>query len=333
MPSLHPPIVPMLATLTDRVPAPERDYAIEFKWDGYRALCFANRATIRFQSRTGNDLTPYFGELAPLKKALGNHDVILDGEIVAQNADGRIDFHALQVRMGLEEKGADFRDRPAKYLLFDILYLDGKSLIDRPYVERRKILEKHFKKGPFWDISFYSTNHAADMLAAARRNGIEGVMAKRLDSLYYPGKRTRDWLKIKFTLSEEFVIGGWIPGQGYLAGRFGTLLMGYYASKADARNERLTFAGGVGTGFNDAMRLKIQSLLDARARAASQFIALPRGGKIRSARFVKPDLVGEVEFREWTPFKIMRAPAFKGLRFDKKPVSIILDPSGLSGPG
>jgi bifunctional non-homologous end joining protein LigD len=320
-------LIPMLATAVDRLPADRKSYAYEFKWDGYRALCFIENGRVTLKSRRGNDLTAYFPELLELHRAVGHHRAVLDGEIVALGADGRIDFHSLQMRMGLEEHAADFTPRPAKYLIFDILRWDDQVAMYWPYEKRRALLESVIQPGRRWEISLRS-NDPERMLDAAKKNGLEGIVAKRLSSRYAPGKRTGDWLKLKLTQTEDFVIGGWLPGKGFLQGRFGSVLVGYYASPEAAKQGRLTFAGAVGTGFTDAFRHKFGALLGQQASSDNPFIELPREARFRAAQFVKPALVCEVQFSEWTPFRIVRAPSFKAIRFDKAPETVILSPSG-----
>jgi bifunctional non-homologous end joining protein LigD len=319
-------IVPMMATLSDGLPPDTSAYGTEFKWDGYRALAYWDGRALRFQSRNGLSLTPNFPELQPLASALKGHQVILDGEIIAQNAEGRIDFHALQSRMGLEKK-TGVRPLPAVYYVFDVLMWDQPTL-DWTYERRRTFLESKLTDGPAWRVPFYSREHPEAMMQSAQANGLEGVVLKRLDSRYRPGQRSGEWLKVKFTQTEEFVIGGWLQGQKRLAKSFGTLLLGYYRNKEEAKVGKLTFAGGVGTGFPDEIRRRIEALLLQHASTVNPFHNLPREAKWRRGYFLKQKLVGEVAFSEWTPFDIVRHPAFKGLRFDKKPSDIILKRTG-----
>src|SRR5205085_7895804 len=206
------------------------------------------------------------------------------------------------------------KDTPVAYLVFDVLYLDGRSTMALPYTERRALLETLPVAGPCCQIPPSHAGDGAAVLEASRRPGLEGVMAKRLESTYEPGRRSRAWLKVKHHRRQEFVIGGWTWGEGRREGHRGALLLGYYD------DGELRYAGNVGTGFTERMLRDIGALLDARRRATSPFSNLPR---LKNAVFVEPELVAEVEFSEWTRDGTLRQPSFKGLRDDKDPRQVV----------
>jgi bifunctional non-homologous end joining protein LigD len=203
-------------------------------------------------------------------------------------------------------------DVPVFYVVFDVLWLDGQSLIELPWVQRRDRLEELELAGPAWLRSPAYIGEGEGMLAAARHMELEGIVAKRLDSRYRPGARSPDWLKVKIVADDEFVIGGWVPEAGTRTGRVGSLLLGYYDAK-----KQLRFAGGVGTGFNDEDHRRLAPLLASLASLAqsnSPFAdRVPKAG----ALFVKPTLVAQVEYRRKGPQGILQQAAFKGLRMDK----------------
>jgi bifunctional non-homologous end joining protein LigD len=242
--------------------------------------------------------------------------LILDGEIVTLD-DGRPSFERLQGRMHLASEAAvrrRMREIPATYMAFDLLWLDGASLMELPYAERREQLEELGLRGSHWQTPAYHRGDGEALLAASAERGLEGVVAKRLDSPYCPGKRTGYWLKIKNTSSQELVIGGWAPGEGRRRETLGALLVGYYDDGS------LRYAGKVGTGYTEEALAKLMTLLRPLVRDESAFDGRqpPRG-----AIFVEPRLVAEVEFREWTRDGMLRAPSFKGLREDKDPREVV----------
>ena len=220
--------------------------------------------------------------------------------------------------MGLTSE-ADIRRKmkeiPVGYVIFDLLYLDGHATLEVPYADRRRLLEELKLKGRYWQTPPYTPGEGTTTLEASKQLGLEGVMAKRLDSGYQPGRRSDAWLKIKNHQGQELVIGGWLPGEGGRSGRIGALLVGYY------QDGKLVNAGKVGTGFTERMLDRLQALLAPLRRATSPFeggVAPPR-----KAIFTEPRLVGEFEFSEWTASGQLRQPSFKGLREDKDPRSVV----------
>ena len=308
-------LVPMLARLAP-LPADDSEWAFEIKWDGIRAIAYSEPGRLRLESRNLNEITPRWPEVRALNRALSSHSAVLDGEIVAFDGDGRPSFERLQQRMHLSSDSAVRRrakDLPAVYVLFDLLHLDGHSLMGLPYVERRERLRELDLNGPAWLTPEYHAGSGAALLAASRERGLEGIVAKRLRSPYEPGRRSTSWIKVKNTRRQEIVIGGWLPGQGRRRERIGALVAGYY-DEAAGDEPLLRFAGKVGTGFDEAALVELARLLAADERATSPFSGRqpPKG-----AVFVEPRHVAEVEFTEWTAEGLLRHPSYKGLRDDK----------------
>jgi bifunctional non-homologous end joining protein LigD len=315
-------IVPMLARPVEAVPSPDRGWAYEFKWDGTRAVVFNERGTLRVVSRTQEDLTKRYPELRAMTEALGSHAAVLDGEVVALGEDGVPRFEQLQQRIGLHTD-ADVRRKlklvPVYFFAFDLLYLDGRRLTDRPYQERRQRLQELRLAGPSWQTPDHREGDGAAMLEASRASGLEGIVAKRLDSPYEEGRRSTAWLKIKNRLRQELVIGGWMNGEGKREGLPGALLVGYFDG------DRLRYAGRVGTGFTDAMLARLERLMEPLAREESPFA----GGRTPAgAHFVEPRLVGQFELADWTRAGQVRAGAFKGLREDVDPREVVRERPG-----
>jgi len=314
MPAL---IDPMLAVLAAGLPPDQDRHAFEFKWDGIRAICYWDGAGIRLQTRNRKDITPRYPELAALREPLRGRRAVLDGEIVALDERGRPSFELLQQRMGLTAE-ADvrrrMRDVPVAYMLFDLLYLDGELLLARHYLGRRERLLNLGLAGPHWQTPPHQVGHGEELLRASVENGLEGVIAKRADSPYEPGRRSAAWLKVKHRLRQELVIGGWVEGEGRRRGLPGALLVGYWDG------DRLVYASKVGTGFTEAMLARLAALMRPLERETSPFdVGRPPG----RPHFVEPRLVAEIEFSEWTAGGELRAPSFKGLRSDKDPREVV----------
>ena len=308
-----------LLAQASELPRHDERYGFEVKWDGVRAICFVQGGRIRLQGRKQVDCTAQYPELRTLGEEMGAQEAVLDGEVVALDGEGRPSFQQLQYRMNLTRE-SDVRRRmreiPVTYMIFDLLYLDGHSTMGLAYSDRRRLLEALELSGPHWRTPAYHAGDGEAMLAASRQQGLEGVVAKRLDSAYLPGKRSTAWLKVKNQLSQEFVIGGWTPGEGNREGTLGALLVGYYEEREGSEPE-LRFAGRVGTGFSDAFLRTLQAKLEGIEQQACPFVntaTIPKG-----SRFARPELVGEVEFTEWTRDGTLRHPSFKGLRDDKAP--------------
>jgi bifunctional non-homologous end joining protein LigD len=242
---------------------------------------------------------------------------VLDGEIVAFDEHGRPSFERLQQRMHLT-RDAEIRRRaqqvPVHLMLFDVLYLEGHSQMGRPYEERRRVLESMGLEGPAWQTPRYHRGHGAALLEATARQGLEGVVAKRLDSRYSPGQRSSSWIKVKNKQRQALVIGGWLPEKDR-ADRLGALLVGFYDDRGALR-----YAGRVGTGWDAKERARLEKLLASSARERSPFEG--RRGP-RGARYVEPRLVALIEFTEWTNDAILRHPSYKGL-VDVDPEEVVI---------
>jgi len=295
---------PMLATLAQEVPR-GAGWEFEVKWDGYRAIAAVSQGEATLTSRNGNDLTARFQHVAKeIVKAVKTPDCVLDGEVCALDETGRSSFSAMQ--QGKPET-------PLVYYAFDLLELDGEPLVDLPLVERRKRLTELLDRRNRTARLSEGFDQGNALLQAATDQHLEGIMAKRLDSRYFPGKRTRDWLKVKTHGEQEFVIAGFTKGTGRRASSFGALVLGYY------QGGELVYAGNVGTGFNSREIDKLLDKLRPLKRATSPFREVPAMPKVRKSDviWVEPKLVCEVEFAEWTHDGRLRAPSYKGLREDK----------------
>lgn len=304
----------MLAT-PGSVPGGEQ-WAFEWKWDGVRAIVGLHGDRVRAHSRNLRDITATYPELSMLA-GLVPGTALLDGELVTLDERGRPDFGRLQSRMHvLSPTAALLRDYPVCYYVFDLLRLDGRDLIDLPYQERRQRLGRlGLDRPPRVRVPDHHTGTAgADLLEIAAEYGLEGVVAKRLDSRYRPGTRSRYWIKTPLRLTQEVVIGGWTPGEGRRAGMLGSLLLGAHDDEGT-----LVYIGHVGTGFSDEALRDMEERLRPLRRDSSPFgTEVPRD-RARHATWVRPVLVGEVEHRQWTTDGRLRHPSWRGLRPDKEP--------------
>jgi bifunctional non-homologous end joining protein LigD len=315
-------IEPMQATLA-KLPSDDEGWGYEIKWDGVRAIAYCEPGHVRLESRNLRDITSQYPEVGRIREAVGGEAVILDGELVAFDDDGRPSFQRLQRRMHVASESEVRRrmgETAVTYVIFDLLYADGRVLFDEPYSERRARLEALGFDGEAWQTPAYHRGEGAALQKASREQGLEGIIAKRLDSPYRPGKRGRDWLKIKNHREQEVVIGGWLPGKGRREGELGALLVGYYD------DGKLKYAGKVGTGFAAADLKLLRERLAPLERDGSPFDGRqPEKGSI----FVEPELVAEVEFSEWTNAGTMRHPSYKGLRDDKPAPDVVREePAG-----
>jgi bifunctional non-homologous end joining protein LigD len=306
-------VVPMLASTATDLPPDEAKWGYEFKWDGVRAIVYVDGGRARAQSRNLLDITGSYPELVEMGKAIGSTRLVLDGEMVVFDSDGRSDFGLLQQRMKLTGEAVKraARSYPVVYLVFDVLYADGRDVTSLPYTERRALLESLDLNGPSWQTPPHFPSEGKAVRAASKERGFEGIMAKRLDSAYYPGKRTDTWRKIKNVHRQEMVVGGWTKGEGNREGHLGSLLIGYYDEG------KLRYAGHVGTGFTAATLKDLEKTLKPLARKDSPFDTAVPTAYAKKSTYVEPTLVAEVEFTEWTRDGKLRHPSYKGLRNDK----------------
>lgn len=307
-------LLPMLASPGTLADVSGADWRFEGKWDGVRAIVEIGEGHFRLVSRNGNDVTAVYPELRAVVETLAGHVVVLDGEIVAMNAQGRSDFSLLQRRMKLTKPGeisAMSIEVPVQLLIFDILYLDGISLLRKTYDDRRRVLAALAPAGGPVTVPQPLFGPGPDALAYTIARHWEGIIAKKAGSTYLPGKRSQTWIKIKNVTDQEIVVVGWRAGKGRRAGGIGALLM---ALPTEAGFE---FVGRVGTGFTDAALEDLKATLDPLARQSSPLThQLPRADTV-GVQWVRPELVGEVTYAEWTPDRHLRHPVWRGLRPDK----------------
>jgi bifunctional non-homologous end joining protein LigD len=307
---------PMQPTAARELPADQAAWAFEPKWDGYRALGHLVAGGLALRSRNGVDMAGWFPELAGLAGALGDHAAVLDGEVVAIDPGGRPSFEALQQRMA--GRAGRRRGAPVTYLVFDLLWLDGRLLTGLPYRERRRLLEELEVAGGAWQTVASFPGAGSALLAATRQQGLEGVVAKRLASTYQPGRRTRSWLKTKHYQRETFLVGGFVPDGDQVR----SLLVGL---PDPDRPGRLRFAGRVDHGLVPAARRRLGALLAPLATGRSPFAepaalllggrwARPGGGD-PAPRFVRPVVAVEVTFLGWEGGRLRHA-AYSGLAAD-----------------
>jgi bifunctional non-homologous end joining protein LigD len=318
MPAL---IRPMLATLGELPPSTEdAKYGYETKWDGVRIVAYLHQGRVRLVTRNDIDVTAAYPELHELGASLGPVGAVLDGEVVVFDpGTGRASFGALQPRMHLRNQAQVARlagKVPVTYCVFDVLHLGGRPTIGLSYEQRRDLLEALDLSGPHWRTPPYRRGGGAAALAEARTRGDEGIVAKRLDSIYEPGRRSRAWIKVKISQTQEVVIGGWQPGKGARASTIGSLLLGIPVA------DGLAYVGKVGTGFTQAALEELSQMLATLARKTSPFAGPIPAADARDAHWVTPNLVGEVEFSEWTKDGRLRHPRWRGLRPDKSPTDV-----------
>ncbi|MEX1078940.1 MAG: ATP-dependent DNA ligase [Homoserinimonas sp.] len=312
-------IAPMLATLgTEASLGDEDDWAFEMKWDGIRAIAIVEDGQPRYLSRNGIDLSASYPELAELADAVQT-DVVVDGEIVALDSKGSPNFGLLQSRMKLTRK-ADVakavRSTPVHFMAFDLLKSGGESLVARNYADRRAALEDVVSETKSIRIPPAFDGDSSAAIASSLKLGLEGVMAKKRDGRYRPGRRSSSWVKIKHHHTQEVVVAGWKPGSGRRAGVIGSLLL----SIPD--DDGLRYVGRVGTGFSDQELDDLTARLTRMERKTTPLHSVSAPDS-RGVHWVTPKLVGEVEFAEWTHTGRLRQPSWRGLRPDKAPDDVV----------
>ena len=305
---------PQLATLVDSVPQGD-DWLHEIKFDGYRVLCRIDKGRATFLTREGQDWTRRFGSLVAAAQDLPVRQAFLDGEVVALEENGTTNFQLLQNSLKQNDAAT------LVYFVFDLLYLDGWDLTRSPLRDRKKLLEQILRRkrttqapGPL-RYSEHWMGQGQELYEESCRKGLEGIVSKKADQPYCSG-RGRDWLKVKCSQSQEFVIGGFTEPAGSRSG-LGALLVGVHD-----RQNNLLYAGKVGTGFTRQSLNELRSRLDPLERDSPPFINPPKGADARAVHWVEPKLVGAVAFAEWTTDNLLRHPSFQGLREDKPAAEI-----------
>ena len=313
-----PVIDPMLSTLVDK-PFDSKDWIFEIKWDGYRSLALLNNNDVFLSSRNNKSLNEKFYSIYnELKK--WNLNMLLDGEIIVANKDGISNFSALQ-------NWRSEADGDLIYYVFDLLWLNGTSLIDLPLIERRKQLQHVLPQSELVLLSKEIHEHGVDFFNSATKLGLEGIIAKNISSNYFPGARSKEWLKIKTQLRQEVVIGGYTLNEGSTK-LFSSLLVGVF------KNGKLHYTGKIGTGFTNKLQTHLMGLFTPLIIADSPFASVPDINKPSRFRpdpphaeaiWLKPELVCEVAYREFTSDGVMRHPSFQGMRNDKSAQSVVLE--------
>ncbi|MFO1499840.1 MAG: non-homologous end-joining DNA ligase [Verrucomicrobiota bacterium] len=317
----------MKTLLVDQLPrGPEWDY--EVKFDGFRALAIKQGARISLMSRNALSLADRYPTLIPALRQLAAKEAVLDGEIVAVDEAGRSAFQLLQ-----SYQSPGHRQPPLRYYVFDLLNLEGRSLLHLPLTVRKELLEAVLRRAPA-SIRFSGAVHAeaAKVLEGMRRQGLEGLIAKRHESIYEPGQRSGAWVKFKWSHDQEFVIGGYTPPKGSRP-HFGAILVGYY-EKGEFR-----FASKVGSGFDHRTLASLYRRFQERRIDRCPFVNLPERipggisrGEMRLCTWLRPKIVCQVRFTEWTRDGHLRHPLFLGVRDDKKPTEVVRErPSSAVG--
>ena len=317
-------IHPMLATSIDE-PFDGAEWLFEIKWDGYRSVAFIENGRVRLVSRNQNELTARYPELKDLPQSVKAKTAILDGEVVALDEEGRASFSLMQQRTGFRPGGrraATNADVPVLYYAFDLLYLDGYDWRRIPLEDRKKKLASILLAGDSLRYSDHYEQQGKALFEIARQKGLEGILAKKRDSIYQE-RRSSEWLKIKIRHRLECVIGGYTEPEGARA-NFGSIVLGLYD-----RQGRLIHVGQAGSGFNEKSLGEIFKLLKKRETKQKPFYGEVEA--LRKVTWVKPELVAEIEYAEWTEGANtgsgpkLRAPVFLGLRDDKDPRECLLE--------
>jgi bifunctional non-homologous end joining protein LigD len=299
---------PMLPTAVEQ-PFDSPDWLFETKWDGVRAICVVTRRDVKASSRTGQELTRAFPELLELRRSFHMLPVVVDGEIVSLDRKGRSSFQRLQPRIN-RLRGSKNEPVKVTFMAFDVLSMGAHDVRKQPLDVRKDLLKKAIVRGSS-GIAFspHVVGKGVRLFQKARSQGIEGIIAKRRASQYHSG-RTREWLKIKVTNSQEFVICGWTEPRG---GRryFGSILLGLFD-----RGE-LVYAGHAGTGFDETSLAALSAKMASLESKRCPFRVVPAANA--PVHWIRPKLVAEVKFGEWTHDGVLRQPVYLGLRVDKRP--------------
>jgi bifunctional non-homologous end joining protein LigD len=300
------------------IPPNPAAYQLEPKLDGQRIIAVVGPDGVVLTNRRGGEITGTYPELAGLAEALAPRSAVLDGEVVTLNEKGHTSFQHLQRRMHVVQPTARLiAETPVAFVAFDVLWLDGELLVDRPQSERRRLLDSLEIKGRAWQTAPVLDATPEELLEACRQAGLEGFMAKRLDAPYAAGRRSPAWWKVKCGRRREFVVGGWSSGQGSRQESIGSLALGCYdVTEDDAERrgqpQRLFYVGQAGSGLNEEMIRQLRRLFAQIATAASPFENPPP----TKLHYVKPMLVVEIAYTEVTESGTLRQPSVKGLRAD-----------------
>jgi bifunctional non-homologous end joining protein LigD len=306
-------IPPMLATLVGG-PFDGQDWLFEVKWDGFRVEAVVDGDSVRMWTRGEQDASRYFGPFLDPPTWLDARQAIVDGEVIALDERGEPDFALLQAR--IKGRGVVAEPTPFVYEVFDLLHLDGRSLLDEPLEERRRLLTDVLRADPRVRLSEHTEADGIAFFEAARARGLEGIMAKDRRSRYVPGKRTDRWQKIKIRPEQELVVGGWVKGAGK-AVDLGALLVGVYEDGG------LRYAGKIGAGFTTSNRAELLATIAPLATDEPPFAAPPPRPAARNAQWLRPALVIRAEFAGWTADGLVRQAAYKGLEFEKDPRRVV----------
>lgn len=317
-------IQPMLAT-TGELPADVARWALEVKWDGVRAIVYVAGGRVRVVGRRGIDATNRYPELQTLADLLPDQSAVIDGEVVAFDSEGRPSFERLQARMHMDHPDIRLIRRvPVHYVAFDLLYLSGHALYDLPYRDRRALLDElELAAGPIEAPPYLhgaEVDQVRELQEWTAEQGLEGLLAKRLDSPYRPGRRVDFWRKVKNFRTQEVVIGGWKTGKGRREGGVGSLLLGVY------EDGDLRFVGHVGTGFTDLDLDDLYKHLLTLERPDSPYADEVPREHARHANWVDPSLTGEVSFSRWTKEGMLLHASWRGLRPEIPPREVHREP-------
>jgi bifunctional non-homologous end joining protein LigD len=306
-------IPPMLATLV-AAPFDDPDWLFEVKWDGFRVETVVDGESVRMWTRGGQDASGYFGPFLEPPTWLSAKQAVVDGEVIALDAHGEPDFALLQAR--IKGKGTTAEPNPFLYEVFDLLHLDGRSLIDEPLEERRRLLASVLRTDPRVRMSEHVEGDGLAFFEAARARHLEGMMAKHRRSPYLPGKRSDRWQKVKIRPEQELVVGGWATGTGK-AVDLGSLLVGVYEDGA------LRYAGKIGAGFTTDRRSELLARIADLAAEGSPFAGPVPRPVAKDARWLRPELVVRAEFAGWTGDGLVRQASYKGIELEKDPRAVI----------
>lgn len=292
-------------------------WAHELKWDGMRLCVIVKARRVRLYSGSGREVTTHFPELAAFGQHLGA-DAAFDAEVVVFDGD-QPSFSRLQNRIHVSKPSQSLIDaHPVVLVVFDLLRLAGNDLTGLGYLQRRRLLMNLLGDGPGWRVPPHTEDNGRSLLELAEERNLEGIVSKRIDSPYRPGTRSSNWVKVKLNRSQEFVVGGWVGGNGRLGGQIGSVLVGVYTER-NTPGSPLLFAGRCGSGLNDFYRARLWEGFVGRETSPFRE-PVPRD---KTPHFVEPTMVVEVGFGQWEPGSQLRHPTFRGIRPDRDPLDVV----------